>query len=121
MRSVSAGSAPRAAPAGDLQWLDSERRLLWAADLRECLRTADGYARDNVAWGGAWDIDVSAVRCPVRLYYGGQDRLVPAGHGRWLAERIAGAVLKVQPGAGHGVTSFGDWDAILGPLREALS
>ena len=69
-------------PPEDMLWLDRERRILWAADLREALRCGDGYARDNIAWGGDWDIDVTANRCPVRLYYGDQDRLASLIHGR---------------------------------------
>lgn len=109
------------APPEDLLWLDRDRRLLWAADLRESLPSTEGYARDNVAWGGDWDIDVSAVRCPVRLYYGDQDRLVPLSHGRWLADRIPGAVLTPCVGAGHGTTSFAVWDTIFATLRNGLN
>jgi len=107
------------APAGDLGWLDREKKLSWAADLREALARFDGYARDNVAWGGAWDIDVTAVACPVRLYYGDRDRLVPPAHGRWLADRIPHATLITLPGAGHGTASFGHWDEVLGQGEEA--
>ncbi|BFU47410.1 alpha/beta hydrolase [Krasilnikovia sp. MM14-A1004] len=107
------------APPDDLRWLDQDKRLLWAVDLREALNSTDGYARDNVAWGGRWDIDISAIGCPVRLYYGDQDRLVPATHGRWLAERIPHATLVEYPGCGHGTTSFGFWDAIFAALRDA--
>jgi pimeloyl-ACP methyl ester carboxylesterase len=102
------------APPADLRWLDGDNKLLWAVDLREGLPSLDGYARDNVAWGGDWDIDVTAVRCPVRLYYGDQDRLVPPAHGRWLADRIPGATLIPLAGAGHGTASYGRWDEILG-------
>ena len=105
------------APADDLRWLDREKKRSWAADLREALSRFDGYARDNVAWGGAWDIDVAAITCPVRLYYGDRDRLVPSAHGRWLADRIPGSVVVGLPGAGHGAASFAYWDEVLTELR----
>ncbi|WP_412749082.1 alpha/beta fold hydrolase [Krasilnikovia sp. M28-CT-15] len=106
------------APPDDLRWLDRHKRLLWAVDLREALHNMDGYARDNVAWGGEWDIDISALGCPVRLYYGDQDRLVPPEHGRWLAERIPHALLVTFPEAGHGTTAFDFWDTILAALHD---
>jgi pimeloyl-ACP methyl ester carboxylesterase len=106
------------APADDLRWLTAETRLIWAADLREALTSFDGYARDNVAWGGTWDIDITAVRCPVRLHYGARDRLVPLRHGRWLADRIPNATLVSHPGAGHGTTTFDSWDTVFTELRD---
>jgi pimeloyl-ACP methyl ester carboxylesterase len=109
------------APGDDLGWLDREKKLSWAADLREALARFDGYARDNVAWGGDWDIDVTAIGCPVRLYYGDQDRLVPPAHGRWLSERIPSATLVTLPGAGHGTASFGYWDDIFADITACGS
>jgi pimeloyl-ACP methyl ester carboxylesterase len=104
------------APPNDFAWLDAGKKVWWGRDLREATRRLDGYARDNVAWGGDWDIDVTAVTVPVRLYYGDDDRLVPPSHGRWLAERIPGSVLVTIPGAGHGTAAFGRWDDILPAL-----
>jgi pimeloyl-ACP methyl ester carboxylesterase len=100
----------------DLRWLDREKKLSWAADLREALSRFDGYARDNVAWGGPWDIDVTAVSCHTLLYYGDHDRLVPPAHGRWLAERIPASVLVLLDAAGHGTASFAHWDQVLTDL-----
>jgi pimeloyl-ACP methyl ester carboxylesterase len=104
------------APPEDLRWLDREKKLSWAADLREALSRFDGYARDNVAWGGPWDIDVTAVSCHTLLYYGDHDRLVPPAHGRWLAERIPASVLVLLDAAGHGTASFAHWDQVLTDL-----
>jgi len=61
--------------------------------------TAVGW--DNVAWVGTWDVDLAAVRCPVRLRYGEQDRSIPIAHGEWLAEHLLDAELVTEPGAGH--------------------
>jgi pimeloyl-ACP methyl ester carboxylesterase len=103
----------KGAPQKDLGWLDVE---VWAADVREALASYDGYARDNVAWGGAWDVDPTQLRVPTWLWYGEVDRLVPASHGRWLAGRIPQATLIVRPGEGHGTTIFGHWDDMLTTL-----
>lgn len=109
------------APAGDLGWLDAATKRLWAADMRDALQTYDGYARDNVAWGAAWDIDVTAVAVPTWIWQGDRDRMVPPPHGRWLAERIPGATLVVRPGKGHGGSVFEHWDDMLATLRDAVA
>jgi pimeloyl-ACP methyl ester carboxylesterase len=97
-----------------------EMRVLWAADLREALTSYEGYARDNLAWGGDWDLDLSAVSSPTWLWYGDEDRLVPADHGRWLQERIALSTLVIRSGCGHGRAVFPFWDDMLTTLRGAV-
>ncbi len=86
------------------------------ADLRRALAPSDGFARDNVAWGGRWDVDLSAVTTPVDLFYGEADQMVPLHHGHRLAELLPNATLTVLPGAGHGDTTFGSMDLVLGRL-----
>lgn len=76
--------------------------------LSEAMRQGfGGVGWDNVAWVGAWDVDLAAVRCPVHLWYGGADQMMPAHHGAWLAGHLADARLTVFDGEGH-----------LGPLRR---
>jgi pimeloyl-ACP methyl ester carboxylesterase len=41
------------------------------------------------------------VRAPVLLLHGGQDRVAPSSHARWLATRIPSAELWLRPDAGH--------------------
>ncbi len=49
-----------------------------AETMREALRQGtSGASWDNVCWIGRWDIDLSAVRCPVLLWYGSKDRFAP--------------------------------------------
>jgi pimeloyl-ACP methyl ester carboxylesterase len=87
-----------------------------ALDTREALATYDGYARDNVAWGGAWDVDPTRLTVPTWLWYGDADRMVPPSQGRWLAQRIPQATLIVRPGEGHGRTIFAHWDEMFSAL-----
>jgi pimeloyl-ACP methyl ester carboxylesterase len=103
-------------PAADTRWLDAQARRRWAADLRDALRSYDGYARDNVAWGGPWDIDPANLRVPTWLWYGELDRMVPPSHGHWLAERLPLPTLVIRPGKGHGGTIFEHWDDMLATL-----
>ena len=58
------------APSGDTDWIDAQTRIDWAGDSRDALETYDGYARDNVAWGAAWDIDPTELKVPTLLWYG---------------------------------------------------
>ena len=97
-----------------------EMRALWAADLREALTSYEGYARDNLAWGGDWDLDLAAVGSPTWLWYGDEDRLVSPDHGRWLHERIALSTLVIRPGAGHGGAIYPFWDDMLTTLRGVV-
>jgi pimeloyl-ACP methyl ester carboxylesterase len=98
----------------------SQMRAAFTTDLRESLTTYDGYARDNLAWGGPWDIDLAAVVGPAWLWYGDEDFVVPVDHGRWLSERIANATLVIRPGCGHGRAVFPFWDEMLTTLRDAM-
>lgn len=108
------------APEADVAWLDGTAKKLWAADLRDALQSYDGYARDNVSWGGDWDIDPSRLAVPSWLWYGDQDRMVAPSHGRWLAERIPGSTLVIRAGKGHGGTIFEYWDDMLATLRDQV-
>lgn len=108
------------APEADTGWLDPEARQHWAADLRDALCSYDGYARDNVAWGGDWDIDLARIVAPCWLWYGELDRLVSPSHGQWLAQRIPGSVLVIRSNKGHGATIFEYWDDMLATLRDQV-
>src|SRR5262249_37456804 len=73
-----------------------------AASSREALRQGtSGVGWDNVSWVGEIDIDLSAVRCPVLMWYGTEDRLVPLARGVWLAEYLPDARLVGGDVGGH--------------------
>ncbi|WP_308042455.1 alpha/beta hydrolase [Micromonospora sp. PLK6-60] len=77
------------------------RRLL-AAMYAEALRHGpDGWIDDVLALRRGWGFDLGAIRAPVRLWHGEQDRFTPVAHSRWLADRITNAEVQVQPGAAH--------------------
>jgi pimeloyl-ACP methyl ester carboxylesterase len=117
------GPGPAAAFAGLLSPRDTELmrdpRLNSAltATIRESLRPGtSGAGWDNVSWIGAWDVDLSAIDCPVLLWYGTDDRLAPPAHGRWLAENLTDARLVLREGEGH----FGIMEH-LGEMLSALT
>ncbi|GGT41141.1 alpha/beta fold hydrolase [Streptomyces purpureus] len=69
---------------------------------REALRTSHhGWFDDSVALAHPWGFDLSAISGPVMLWHGQDDGFSPVGHTRWLADRIEGAELVLEPDAGH--------------------
>jgi pimeloyl-ACP methyl ester carboxylesterase len=104
------------AGAPDVPWLNAAAKAAWAMDLRDAYDTYDGYGRDSVSFAGPWDIDPSEVQAPTWLWYGGKDTMVPAAHGRWLADRIPGARLTVWPDDNHVTTSFAHYDEVFATI-----
>ncbi len=46
-------------------------------------------------------VDLAAIACPVRLWWGAADEVTPPAFGRWYADRVPHARLTVVAGAGH--------------------
>ena len=85
--------------------------------IREALRQGtSGGGWDNVSWIGEWDIDLSAIRCPVLLWYGSDDRFAPPAHGLCLSQNLPHARLVLRDGEGH----LGIYEH-LGEMLEALT
>jgi pimeloyl-ACP methyl ester carboxylesterase len=87
----------------DRELLQDERRVAaLTSTMHESLRQGTkGAGWDNVAWVGAWDVDVATVACPVVLWYGDEDRFAPPAHGLWLRDHLASARLVQRAGEGH--------------------
>ena len=60
-----------------------------------------GWREDDLAFLADWGFRLDDMRVPVSIWQGDQDRMVPADHGRWLAEHVAGAETHLLPGEGH--------------------
>ena len=61
----------------------------------------DGLIDDDAAFAQPWGVDPAAIRVPVLIAQGADDRVIPATHGAWLAARMPGAELWRRDGEGH--------------------
>jgi 3-oxoadipate enol-lactonase len=64
----------------------------------------EGYARNCEALADAKTADLPAIRCPVLLITGDEDRTAPIPVARALASAIEGAELQILDGCGHWAT-----------------
>jgi pimeloyl-ACP methyl ester carboxylesterase len=80
-----------------------EGRWSWVLDVvRPAIAQGPGGAiDDDLAAVSPWGFDPSDIGVPVLLVHGDADRVVPVGHGRWLADAIPGAELWERPADGH--------------------
>ncbi len=60
-----------------------------------------GVEADVEAQARLQPVDLAAIACPVRLWYGADDEVTPPAFGHWYAGRIPHARLAVVEGAGH--------------------
>ncbi|MEV4558652.1 alpha/beta fold hydrolase [Kitasatospora sp. NPDC049285] len=91
------------------------RRMLHST-YRQAFRVgADGWIDDVLAFIADWGFSVDAIRAPVRLWHGADDKFSPVGHSAWLADHIPGAQLYLEPGAAH----FGSLKEMTDAIRWA--
>jgi len=69
---------------------------------QEGLKVGDEGVRDDfLSQVKPWGFDLEGIRIPVQIWHGAQDRFVPFSHGKWLASRVPGAELHLEPDEGH--------------------
>ena len=74
-----------------------------------------GVEADLVAYNEPFPVDLAAVTCPVRLWWGTADAVTPLAFGSWYAQALPHAVFEPLPGAGHYV-AITRWPALLASL-----
>ena len=73
-----------------------------AAAFREALRESYwGWFDDDKALIGPWGFELDAIAVPVHVWQGRHDRMVPYGHGEWLAAHIPTTVPHLLDEHGH--------------------
>jgi pimeloyl-ACP methyl ester carboxylesterase len=81
----------------------------------------EGWLEDDLAFARDWGFDLADLHCPVSVWQGGVDLMVPAAHGAWLARHIPGVRAHLLPDEGHlsvPATRIGD---ILDELLDDLA
>jgi pimeloyl-ACP methyl ester carboxylesterase len=82
--------------------VDDDARELFVEGLRYGFVNGwRGYFDDNVAIMSPWGFDVSHITVPVHLFYGDDDLMVPATHGKWLSTHVPHAKTIHHPKDGH--------------------
>jgi pimeloyl-ACP methyl ester carboxylesterase len=79
---------------GSWSWLDDVVRAALAGG-------PGGLIDDDLAYVTPWGGDPAGITAPVLLLHGEDDRMIPATHSAWLAERCPDAELRVSPDDGH--------------------
>jgi pimeloyl-ACP methyl ester carboxylesterase len=64
-------------------------------------RSLAGVFSDARIYGEAWPFDLGAIRVPVHLWHGEEDRVVPVAVGQHYAAHIPGIRARIIPGEGH--------------------
>ena len=73
-----------------------------AATMRHALAQGyDGWVDDDLAFVKPWEVPFDAITCPVQIWQGDQDLMVPSAHSTWLDRKIATGQLHFVPGHGH--------------------
>ena len=61
----------------------------------------DGLIDDDCSYVVPWGCDPTTITAPTLLFHGEDDGIIPCSHGRWLAEHIPSAAVRLYPGLGH--------------------
>ena len=61
----------------------------------------DGWVDDSLAFVRPWGFELASIDRPVLVVQGGDDLMVPPGHGRWLAAHVPGCEARLEDAHGH--------------------
>ncbi len=86
----------------DVAALDGEAGdYLHASMLAGLRHGVDGWVDDDLAFIRHWGFELADITTPVLVQQGGQDLMVPAAHGPWLAAHLPTAQAWMEPDEGH--------------------
>jgi pimeloyl-ACP methyl ester carboxylesterase len=108
-------------PPVDVAALTDEFGADTAAGFAEALRTGvDGWLDDDLAFTRDWGFGLDELAVPTFIWQGSADLMVPFAHGRWLAEHVPNAVVRLQDDEGHLSLALGALDRMLDDLVAIL-
>jgi pimeloyl-ACP methyl ester carboxylesterase len=95
-----------------------EIREMFAEDMSEAFaQSGAAMAQDLTLIASRWDFDPGAIRAPLGLWHGTEDRIVPVAAAQALAASVPHAELHLLRGEGHFLV-FERWPEILGWLVQ---
>jgi pimeloyl-ACP methyl ester carboxylesterase len=77
------------------------RRIIARTHAEALSESADGWIDDVIALSSPWKFELSAIKVPVLLWHGEEDKFSPASHIHWLHERIDKSELVVRRESAH--------------------
>ena len=96
-----------------------EMRAMFAQDMAEAFRQGSGgFVQELALIASPWNLDWRGAACPVELWHGEDDWLIPPSASRHLANAIPGARLRLFPREGHFMV-FDRWRELCVWLTEA--
>ena len=75
-----------------------------------------GWFDDDIELIYDWGFPLPDISCPVTVWQGAQDRMVPLAHGEWLAEHIPSARARLLSDHGHLSLALGHYGELLDDL-----
>jgi len=99
---------------------DVEFRSWWKRAGERCASPAVARAMDVLTMGADIRAVLPLINTPTLVLHRVDNAFLPIGHGRYLAENIAGAKLVELPGRDH-LPFAGETDALLGDIEEFLT
>lgn len=81
----------------------------------------DGWLDDDLAFVHPWGFDLDEISCPVMVWQGSADLMVPFSHGVWLAANVPGVTAHLEEGEGHLSVGVGALDRMLDELVSAAA
>ena len=90
-------------PPADLQALAQvENQGAFAASMQEAFQGGvQGMFDDGMRFMSTWDFDLTQIVCPVHVWHGDEDTVVPIAYGRYLAAHMPDCQADWLPGEGH--------------------